>query len=163
MRAPPPLRYTLARDRAWMAVQLVLLALAAGVLGWWVGGHLIDDNADGAFMLRLAITGIAAAAGLGGGWRLAAHRGGELAWDGRQWTWLADGAPAARVIDVPQIMIDLEGWMLLRWRGPPPARARAWHAARRGTEPAAWARLRAALYSCGTPNSPPSTPERPPS
>lgn len=146
-----------------MTVQAALMGLAAGVLAWWAGGHLIDDGAAGALPLRLAATAAAAAIGLGGGWRGARHAGGELAWDGFHWSWQADSAPGASPIEAPQIMIDLDSWMLLRWRMPRGTRALAWHAARRGDDRAAWARLRAALYFRDPSTSPPSTPERPPS
>lgn len=137
-------RFSLTDDPRWLRVQramlcggvaatLVAVALHAGVtdgVGPWIG-LLIASLAGAAMPVRAPVMAV-------------------LRWDGAQWWWQRAGEPLAIT---PDVVIDLEQWMLLRLnaatdaegvRGrPPPER---WIALSRRSHEAQWASLRLHLF-----------------
>jgi hypothetical protein len=184
VRAPPAAAWPVTDDLRWRAAQALLWALAAGSLGAWLGQHAHDR--DLASVLGAAAGALAGAlvGALGGG-----QRGGELRWTGSQWRWCeaprragasaeADTPgmpltpatpvmdPAGQPIAAPEVMLDLQGWMLLRWR-PATGKAWQWRSVGRGALRGAvaadaaprWAAFRAAVYSAASRNDGFSGPE----
>ena len=114
----------------WRLLQSLLFALAASAIVAWALLH-VERSAWPA----------APAALLGGAiaWRLLRAAPLDLAWDGA--AWLADGV--AGQVD---LMLDVAGFMLVRWR-PMPAGPARWIALPRSDTGAADHALRVALYA----------------
>ena len=136
MRPAPPLAVRCSSSVAWRLACATVGALAGVSLAAWVAGHL-----DGAPFRQVALL-VAAVAGVALG-VLAAGSSAQVhvEWDGQRW--VVDG-----VVGRPQVMLDLDRWLLLLRHRPlaPCSRAR-WVAlsfVRRSEEHRA---LRAALYS----------------
>jgi len=131
MHAPPPVRVTVAPDRAWIGVCAVLASIASGNLAAWFAPAWM-------FVAPAALAGAVVAA-----W-LARRRGprGALAWDGQVWQW----EPAGRepVAGEATVSIDLDRWMLLAFT--PEQGERRWLALSRRSHAGAWSPLRAALF-----------------
>jgi hypothetical protein len=120
---------------AWLLGVLVLVAWSMQVAAGWRQGL--------AALLLLALAGAALRA-----WTRSPR--GLLAWDGQDWRW-ADGAG-----DSPgqvAVALDLQRWLLVRWRADG-ARA-AWLWLERAREPNAWNALRRAVYSPARTDAPP--------
>jgi hypothetical protein len=66
---------------------------------------------------------------------------GSLHWDGTGWSWDEGGAPA---IGSPDIALDLQSRLLLRWRGEAGTR---WLWLERASDVSHWDALRRAVYS----------------
>lgn len=144
MRVAPSVNVELVGSRRWTTVSMVLTAAALSAVAITFCQHLAASIATTAWVV--AVTTLAG--GLGGR-ALARGDTGRLAWDGSVWRY----RPAP---DHPEhaghlsVMIDLGGWMLLRFEPDTQGRA-AWSRAvwlpvsdRRIATPAA---LRAAVYS----------------
>ena len=138
MRQAPPVGVTCSGGGAWRWAQAALAGLAAAAFITWVLLWLGLGPAPAALA---ACVGAAVAAGAMAAWQ--APKPASLRWDGAQWS--VDG-DAGEVVT----MLDLGGWMLLRWRAPAAARWLALSAAEAG---GAWHGLRAALYSSAAPPS----------
>ncbi|MGZ5195681.1 MAG: hypothetical protein ACXWB8_09600 [Ramlibacter sp.] len=96
-----------------------------------------------------AATALVLAAGIGAWhwWRMPA---GTLTWDHEQWSWRgADMAAGAAL----QVSLDLQHWMLLRWRS---GRLSSWLWLERASRPEQWSDLRRAVYSRARPEAPPT-------
>ena len=100
MHPAPPVSVRGTGGRGWRAVQVLLPALAAGVFSAWLMAHA-QASLFPAVLPALAV----------GAWALRSTqpRSRTLAWDGQQW--LCDD-----VAGELQVMIDLDRWVLLRWR-----------------------------------------------
>jgi hypothetical protein len=144
MRVAPPVQARSCSAGLWQTLQEMLYALTAAVLAYWVGGHLVGDGV----LVALASLSL----GLGGGaW---AARGlsqlpRQLVWDGAAWavhSATGDSQPGQVLL-----MLDLGGWMLVRFEPSLP------HAVRKGAPQwlplsardagSSWPALRAALYA----------------
>lgn len=184
MRAPPAAGWPVTDDLRWRAAQALLWALAAGGLGAWFGQQAHDRE-----LASLLAAALGALTGAAVGWSAGAQRGGEIVWTGSQWRWrprpvrAARAARAARVvrpalgavpaadpagqaITPPEVMLDLQGWMLLRWRaaGGGPAQWRSVHGGATPDAAAAdaalrWTTFRAAVYCAASRNDGFSGPE----
>jgi hypothetical protein len=96
------------------------------------------------------------AAAVFGIWAYRAQRPAELAFNGHEWQWNEQWGELG-------IAIDLQGWMLLRFRPAGPAhRRRGWLVASRGSAGTQWPALRTALYSNRRDAGDPATPVVPP-
>lgn len=139
MRQAPAVGVTLSGGGAWRAAQALLAALAAGVATAW----LLLHGAQPAWPALVAALLAGALA-----WRLARPQPVRLAWDGVAWT--LDTAPGS--VD---LMLDLQRWLLLRFRPAAGGRVR-WLAVPDHEAGAARAALRAALYSRAVLPTPPA-------
>jgi len=133
VRQAPPVGVTCSCGGAWRAVQALLAGGAAAAFAGWA----VLLAAAGA-ALALPAAGGAAAVAAAAMWRRPRPRPVSLRWDGERW--LADGH-AGEV----NVMLDLGGWMLLRWR--PAAGRPLWLALPAAEAGPAWPALRAALFS----------------
>lgn len=139
MHAAPSVSYPVGRSRA------VLAALA---LGWAAGlsaASLWTLQADApGWRQALAFAAVlVAGAAAGFGWLRSPT--GRLAWDGGGWRWQEEGGR-------PEIALDLQSRMLLRWRSE--AGAVRWLAPERDAAPAHWDALRRAVYSPASTDAP---------
>ena len=154
MRAPPPVSLVARPGRGWRAFQSLLHGAATLALTAWLAAWL-DAGVRG----WLCATGAAlAAAGLG--WRLSAAASVRLSWSGSAWTVEPEGGPAVAIAP-PRVMLDLDRWMLLRWRPEGDGRS-GWLAVSAADAASAWHLFRAAVYSFDPLASPRSAEERPP-
>ncbi len=157
MRAPPAVSWPVTQDRRWRCVQTLLWAAAAASAGVWIGDGLDDETAATAV---LAGSG-AALAGAWLGWRTSRQPPGEIHWTGSQWRW-SDAFGQDAAVSAPEVMLDLQGWMLLRLRGVDGGRHRWCSVARGGIESAVrWTGFRAAVYSAASRSDRRSGPQRP--
>lgn len=140
MRAAPAVTVELVASPRWTAVCVVLGAVAAAAASAAICAHLVRD----AIMAGLFIAS-ATAAGALLLWRVRPPGGGRLRWDGDRWWHREAGSDASERAGSLMVMIDLGGWMLLRFlpEGGPGA---AWLPVSEGRVPQAGA-LRAAAYA----------------
>jgi len=105
MRSAPSVNYPVGRSRfsAWACVLTWCAGLCA-LIAWAALGPLPGVR-HGLVAMVLLVTGALA-------WReVRRHPEGVLAWDGEAWSWQAAGASCA--VD-PELVVDLQSWMLLR-------------------------------------------------
>lgn len=137
MRQAPPVGVTCSGRGGWRAAGVLLAALAGAVITAWAFRHL---GLSGPVSLAAASLAAAGAGALA--WRLERPCPVHLFWNGRVWcVGEAEGA-----VDV---MLDLGGWMLLRFH--PVAGAVRWLALARAEAGAAWHPLRSALFAAPDP------------
>ncbi len=144
MHAAPPVRMSLAPDRAWHgAIGLCAGAAGANLAAWSA------LQAQVALPMVVATTlAAAAAASLSALWWVRRDAtSGVLAWDGGAWQWSPDAVASLAV--EPRVMIDLGPWLLLRIAPTGPARPALWRVASRRHAGASWSQWRAALYARG--------------
>ena len=133
MRAAPALELTLQRFGVWRAALATLSAAAAASCTAWLGA--------GAWTLPVATA--AAALSL-----FATRRAPQrLGWDGEGWQLATAVAPAGEPLaGTLRAMIDLDGFLLLRFEAAD-SRAVHWLPVQRRGHEAAWHALRCAVYS----------------
>ena len=143
MRAIAACQFTLSQFTLWRAFVLLLSVGAVLSVFAWSLGRL--GTWDGPAVAVLGIVGVAAV-----GSKLARVGSASLRWDGRCWhLGPADAAGREPTAGSLAVVMDLGGWMLLRFRDEAP---KAWFATtwlpvqRRGSEPH-WHALRCAVYS----------------
>jgi hypothetical protein len=143
MRSAPAVSVRCTNDAAWRWAQTLLPALAAGVGAlWWL--LRLDEPLSQPGWLAGAAFAVAAAVA----WRASARSAAVLAWDGQ--TWSLDGQPGAAAV-----MIDLDGWMLLKFCPVPDGSTMApahrpgvaWMGLGATRAGPAWHGLRVALYA----------------
>ncbi len=140
MRQAPPVGVTCLGGGGWRAVGALLAALAAAAVTAWGLQH---QGLSGAVSLAAALPAAALAGALA--WRLERPRPVDLLWNGR--VWCANDAEGE--VDV---MLDLGGWMLLRFR--PAAGAVRWLPLAQAQAGAAWHPVRSALFAAPVPAQP---------
>lgn len=134
MRQAPVVAYPLGAEPRWQGFVAALSAAATLSTVLWLLAWLGMETP-----LSIALSAPLAVAAAVQGWRMARVRPHILRWTGTQWE-LVDGD---RVLDgVPTVMVDLDRWLLLRWRME---KADLWFPAARGASPAQWHGLRVAL------------------
>lgn len=148
MQAAPPVSVRGSGSGAWQRSCALLPLLVATVLAAWALAHL--DVQGWQLAIAAGLSGLATvwlvSRILSTGHHLRPRSRGwagvetELRWDGQQWHCGADTAVA------PDVMIDLDGWLLLRLR-PTDGSASRWMAITAAEAGVAWADLRAALFS----------------
>jgi hypothetical protein len=131
MHVAPPVRVSLGRSWGWIAFCAVCSGSAVANLAGWM--LLRVETGTALAWLLGALAAVLTAA-------VAARESvpGDLTWNGERWQWAGREGSA-------RVMVDLHGWMLLRFdptKGP-----RRWIAASRRSSSGGWAALRAALYS----------------
>ena len=134
MHAPPSVTYPVGRSAfaARVSAVLVLAGLAAAVT--------FSFPSEPGWRPLAAFAAVAACA-------LACRQAwlhspvGTLGWDGTDWSWNEGGASA---IGRPDIALDLQSHLLLRWRGEGGTR---WLWLERASDVSHWDALRRAVYS----------------
>jgi hypothetical protein len=154
MHAAPPVRMSLAPDRAWQ----YFIALCAGAAGANVAAWAALHAQLPAPMVIVAMTAATATSAiLASVWAQRSAATGVLAWDGGSWQW-SSGAAAPVAGDL-RVMIDLGGWMLLRFAPLAPEEAVAWCVASRRHAGALWSAWRAALHARRPGDDPAASPD----
>ena len=141
MRSAPPVRWVCEANAGWIAVQVTLNAAAAAVGAGWLAA-MVGFPTPFPLSAGLAAATLAALAS----WRWLRHAPVAVEWNGREWSLGEGPGRAAGQLDA---MIDLGGWLLLRFRSHDataglPTR---WLATACGGRRAAGSAFRAALYS----------------
>lgn len=131
MRRTPPVRVQLEPQPAVQAVVALTGVLATGGLSAWVFSHH-----PLAWPLWLSVPVMAAWA-----WRAAAVLPRLLRWDGQVW-WLTEPEASAETAVSLAVLIDLDGWLLLRATPGP-----RWLPLSRRQQSAHWTALRATLFA----------------
>ena len=158
MRAPPAISVQCRSSLAWRGLQALIFGSVAAVVAAWAAWHA-----------RLPAAAYAAACSAAGalcalfGWVSSRGPAGQLEWTGSRWQWCSADAhrAAAQALDgAPDIMIDLEQWMLLRVRLAEGRRV-VWLPVSRGDNLGPWVAWRAAVYSPASRPGTRSQPERP--
>ncbi len=137
-RNAPSVSYTVGRSR-FLVLGMVfvwLLGLAA-TLAWW-SASAEHDWRPGLGAAALLLSG-------GGLWHGVRHLPtGVLQWDGRAWSW-HDTLTRAQSLPAPQVVLDLQGLMLIRWPDQTDLPSFLWVDA--ACDPAHWLDLRRALHA----------------
>ena len=140
MHAAPSVTHPVGRSRVAGAAALALWLLAfAGVAVWaW--------QVPASAWRMLGATSVLAAAGAiaARAWSMSPQ--GSLAWGSEGWRWSAR-CTAASECGEPEVILDFQGVMLLRWQGA----GVLWFWVERRARPASWEDLRRAVYSRARP------------
>ncbi|MFX1679491.1 hypothetical protein PV762_09665 [Mitsuaria sp. CC2] len=137
-------RFSLTDDASWVRVQRAVLCggVAAAIIAALLQAGVADGMVAWAAILLAAVAGAALP--------VRSRAQAVLRWDGAQWWWQHAGEPLAVS---PDVVIDLEQWMLLRLnavtdaegvRGRTPRER--WIALSRRAHEAQWASLRLHLF-----------------
>ncbi len=148
MRVAPSVQALSCGAGTWLSVQQGLYALSAFVLVYWAGRHI----GAGPWGSLLASLGLAIAAAILAG-RVLRQPARQLVWDGAQWAVLL--TPEHRQAGAVMLMLDLGGWMLVKFAPAEPSAASSWRllgpsqwlALSQCDNAAVWAALRVALHS----------------
>jgi hypothetical protein len=135
MHAPPSVSYPVGRSAfAGRCLAAVALAALAATLAW---GFL----APWGWRQPLGLTALLASGAVAWhSWRRSSA--GALSWDGSGWNWEEGGAVVA---GTPELALDLQERVLLRWRGDS-GRTR-WLWLEQASDASHWEALRRAVYS----------------
>jgi len=146
MHAAPPVRMTLAAPAGSQRIVIPIACAAAANFGAWLALWLLASGLVAAISALLAAA-LAACLVVPLLRRRRAALSGAMVWDGATWQWWPQtGQPSPGAV---QVMIDLGGWMLLRFTPTAPDAQVAWLPAARRDGPAQWPAWRAALYAHG--------------
>ncbi|MBA3771767.1 MAG: hypothetical protein H0X13_04535 [Ramlibacter sp.] len=140
MHSAPSVSYPVGRSHfaAWLQLGMWLMGVAAVVL--WSG------QVPGS-RWRLAAAALLVLAGWCAAWKWWRAPHGVLHWDGEGWNWLAAGQSDRGMLEVS---LDLQHWLLLRWRGES---ASHWLWIERAKHLERWPDLRRAVYSRARPQA----------
>ncbi len=131
MHTAPPVRVSLGRSAGWIAFVSLCAGIATANFAAWV---LLRDGRSVVVAPVLALLASAVTA-----WRLRHHRPrSDLSWNGAEWQWQGSSGHV-------QVVLDFDGWMLLRF--DPVDGKRRWIAASCRTAVGSWPALRAALHA----------------
>jgi hypothetical protein len=149
MHAAPSVSHPVGRSRfAGFLLLLLWLAGLAAVAAW-----ASQSTSPGWRQLAGAFAVMAAGPLAFAAWFRSAR--GVLAWDGAAWTWDAPGLAVAT--GRPQLVLDWQSRLLLRWRGSDGRARWLWLECKSDADD--WDALRRALYSrASTPVPPPGPP-----
>ena len=142
MHTAPPVRMSLAPNRAWHGAVALCAAAAAANPAAWVALQL---EGPAATVVATSLAAAAAASLSALWWVRREATTGVLTWDGGAWQWSSDDA--APVAVEPRVMIDLGPWLLLRMAPKLLARRAVLRVASRRRAGASWPQWRAALYA----------------
>lgn len=138
MHAPPSVSYPVGRSAfAGRAAAAILAAGLAATLAWSLQAPF-GARQVAAFLVLAACAVLAARAWL-------RSPAGTLHWDGTGWTWEEGGAAGTVPAGRPDLALDLQSRLLLRWSGEDGAVRWLW--AERASDPSHWDALRRAVYS----------------
>lgn len=139
----PSVVYPVARS-LWAAwTMAVSWTLAAVVTLTWTGSAGPGDFSPLWAWGALLLAGLA----LIGSWRNANE--GQLTWDGERWLWTSRAYPAGAPLSWPEVVIDMQGVMVLHMVNPAGAALILWLEARQARD--RWPDLRRAI--CARPSN----------
>jgi len=142
MHSAPSVTYPVGRSPfAGTVLLLIWLVGAVTVVLWW---SLVMEGSWRHVLAVLAVCTCAAFAARQ--WWLTPE--GVLSWDGETWTWEAPGGSQA---GSPEVAVDLQRWMLLRWAANNAVR---WLWLERSRCGERWDDVRRAVYSRARPEAP---------
>ena len=143
MRNAPPVSYPLGRSRFSARLLLFVWLLdGAAISLWWLQSQSPGWRHAAAWLL-LAIVGACAA------WHWWHGPRGMLEWDGENWNCSIEQAVHTGAVEVS---LDMQRWLLLRWRSGDVSR---WFWLERAARAERWDDLRRAVYSRARPQTPP--------
>lgn len=139
MSHAPAMSYPVGRGPLALITLIVVWALAAVLhMAWWLAAGSGDSGPVwGLVSLGLATAGVLVY------WRRVPI--GQLIWDGEQWQWTSPAYPMGVLLEWPQIVIDLQGFVIVRTRNRAGASWTLWLEV--GSSPALWHGLRLALHA----------------
>jgi toxin CptA len=144
MHSAPSVSYPVGRSLlAGVLLLLIWLLAAAGTGLWWA-----QVEAPGWRVAAAAL--VLVGSGLWAAWSWWHAARGSLAWDGECWNWSARGRAAT---GEPQVSLDLQRCLLLRWAG---TNGRDWLWLERRERADRWDDLRRAVYSRARPQALPT-------
>jgi len=145
MRVAPPVQALSCGAGPWQSTQQMLYALSVAVLAYWAGRQLLQPSlALGFGCLALALS----AAWLAG--QLLRRPPCALIWDGAAWA--VELPRLGRHTGQVALMLDLGGWMLVRFTPDrPPGPIAIWLPLSSRDAAASWPALRVALHSTRAP------------
>ena len=138
MSRAPSVSYPVERGPAATVLLATVWALAAALNLAWLLAAGSGDSAPwwGVGCLALVTPGLLLY------WRRLPA--GDLSWDGEQWLWTSKAYPAGVDLEWPQIVLDMQGFVIVRSRNSAGAGLTLWLDSR--ANPTAWHGLRLALY-----------------
>jgi hypothetical protein len=154
MHAAPPVRMSLAPERAWLAARCLIAGAAAANAVAWLSTRAQASQA----VVAAAALGAAALAAWFAAWAMRPGNGlpDVLAWDGAVWQWSGSGSPPVQ--GEVRVMIDLGAWLLLRFSPSAPPQRAVWRAVSRRHAGPSWRPWRAALHARRRSGEPPAAP-----
>src|SRR5687767_5603149 len=135
MHSAPSVSYPVGRSRFAAGLLLGAWSLGVAAVGLWSFQVRAPGRQLGASLVLVVLTGLCAA------WQWLRAAQGVLSWDGQSWSW---SAHAQAEEGLPEVALDLQRWLLLRWSG---ATASRWLWLQRARHPECWEDLRRAVYS----------------
>ena len=142
MHSAPSVSYPVGRSRFAGALLLLIWLLAASATGlWWTQLQAPGWRVGAAALLSAGAGALAA-------WNWWHAPKGTLAWDGETWSWLAQ---ARLEPGEPEVSLDLQRWLLLRWSS---GHLKRWLWLERAASAERWDDLRRAVYSRARPPAP---------
>jgi toxin CptA len=142
MHNAPSVSYPVGRSRFSAGVLLLIwLVAAVAIARWWAQVQAPGWRVGAAALLLVC-------AGLWAAWNWAHSPVGSLAWNGAAWNWASRQASEE---GEPEVSLDLQRWLLLRWSSDQRIR---WFWVERGRGVERWDDLRRAVYSRASPRAP---------
>ena len=141
MHSAPSVSYPVGRSRFAAGLLLGGWLLGVAAVGLWSSQVRAPGWQLGASLVVVLLTGLCAA------WNWLRAFQGVLSWDGQGWSW---SACAQAEEGMPEVGLDLQRWLLLRWSG---AAASRWLWLERARHPERWEDLRRAVYSRAKPQA----------
>jgi hypothetical protein len=141
MHSAPSVSYPVGRSRFAAGLLLGIWSLGVAAVGLWSFQVRAPGRQLGVSLAVVVLSGLCAIRN----WLRAFQ--GVLSWDGQTWSWSATGQAEE---GVPEVGLDLQRWLLLRWSGTPVSR---WLWLERARQPERWEDLRRAVYSRARPQA----------
>jgi toxin CptA len=135
MHNAPSVSYPVGRSRLAGALLIGIWLLGAAACVAWRLAAPASGVRTGAAAITVVLAGAMAA------WHWWRMPRGTLTWDQEQWRWLSGSTAGAQA---PQVSLDLQHALLLRWHSPSGS---SWLWLERASRPEHWADLRRAVYS----------------
>ena len=149
MHAAPPVRMSLSADPVVDGFIVVCATAAAASLAAWLSLQL--QLAAGVIVVVVSVAALSTLGLTTWTARSAMRRDKVLAWDGAAWHLTCERLPAGGSLQSAsgdlQVMMDLGGWVLLRFTPTTHGSPHSWMAASRRQAGVAWPKWRAAVLA----------------
>jgi toxin CptA len=141
MHSAPSVSYPVGRSYFAAGLLLAIWLSGAACVALWSVQVRPPGMQLGASVLLVLAVGLCAA------WNWWRAPQGDLSWDGENWNWPAVGQGGT---GSPEVSLDLQHWLLLRWTG---GHAPRWLWLERAGRTERWEDLRRAVYSRARPQA----------